>query len=96
MAKLIIQYRKEDVNDNYTEGKTYYFLNNETQKVLLSIAPEETRTLNEIICAFGLKENSDLEIDIEDKYIMEYEEETGYRVDPKLYPYFRNIVKNEI
>ncbi len=102
MAKLVIEYRTKD-EENYLKGQTYFIYTFDSRTTTISIAPDETRKLREIVKGiekelqdgFYLKENETLEIDDTDKSIMEYEEEKNRRIEGKLYPILKLIYKNK-
>ena len=101
MAKLIIEYRTKD-EEHYSKGKTYFIFSLKDKTTIISIAPDETRKLNEIVNGiekelqdgYHLNKDEKFEIEEYDKYIMEYEKDNNYRMKKKLYPYFRYIAKN--
>lgn len=81
MAKLSIVYRIKDNENDYFRGKTHYtysFVNGNTE---ISIAPNETRKLADIVYGiekdlqngYTLQENEKFEIDEVSKAVMEVE-----------------------
>lgn len=83
MAKLTIEYRTQDNENNFFKGKTYYSFYSDFKTTKISIAPEETRKLADIVSGiekeltngYNLKVREKFEISEDDKKIMEYEEE---------------------
>lgn len=104
MSKLKIEYRTEEQEKgNYFKGQTYWTFTIQDKTTVISIAPNETRKLEEIVKGiekeaqdgFHLQENEHFEIEDADQCIMEYEKESGHRVDSELYPYTRYIFQNK-
>ena len=89
MTKLSIEYRIKDSENDYFKGQTYHIISFETKAATISIAPNETRRLKELVdnITENLKnrtyidEDEKLEIDDFNKSIMEYEESKNERVD---------------
>lgn len=104
MGKLKIEYRtKEQEGKNHLKGKTYWSFTFDNKITKISIAPEETRKLEEIVKGiekelqdgFHLQKDESFEIEDADQCIMDYEKENGYRIDSELYPYTRYIFQNK-
>lgn len=97
MAKLNIEYRIKDNENDYFKGNTYRIISFESKIATISIAPNETRRLKEIVNGIteDLKnktyfdENEEIEIDDFEKEIMQYEENYNKRVGNNVH----NILK---
>lgn len=97
MVKLNIEYRIKDNENDYFKGQTYHIISFESKVATISIAPNETRKLKELVdnIAEDLKnrtylgEDEKFEIDDFNKSIMEYEESKNERADNNVY----NILK---
>lgn len=89
MAKLTIIYRTEDDDKDYFKGKTYYSFLNDLKTTTISIAPNETRKLADIVYGiekelqngFNLQKDEKFEIEKVDKTIMDIEKDKNERVD---------------
>mgnify|MGYP004563160613 FL=1 len=100
MAKLKIEYRIKD-EESYLKGKTYFSYSLLSKTTEISIAPEETRTLDEIISGiekelqdgFHLQKNEKFEISKFDKYVIEYEKQICKRIDSYVYNFCKNGYK---
>lgn len=101
MAKLVIEYRTED-EGNYLKGQTYFSYTFENKTTIISIAPEETRKLNEIVYGiekqlqdgYHLQKDEKFDIKESGQFIMDWENENN-RMDNELYPYFKFIGENK-
>lgn len=93
MPKLIIEYRTEENEDNYFKGNTYFTFTIKDKTTQISIAPNETRLLKEIIYkiekelqdGFHFEQDEKFEISEFDKQIMELEENIGHRIHCRTY-----------
>ena len=102
MGKLVIEYRTKD-EENYLKGQTYFSYSLKNKATMISIAPEETRKLSEIVYGiekelqdgYHLDKEERFEIEEADKSIMEYEEEKDCRIEAELYPILRMIYENK-
>jgi hypothetical protein len=100
MAKLKIEYRIKD-EESYLKGKTYLSYSLLSKITEISIAPEETRTLDEIIRGiekelqdgFHLQKNEKFEISKFDKYVIDYEKQICKRIDSYVYNFCKNGYK---
>ncbi len=100
MAKLKIEYRIKD-EESYLKGKTYFRYSLSSKITEISIAPEETRTLDEIIRGiekelqdgFHLQKNEKFEISEFDKYVIKYEKQICKRIDSYVYNFCKNGYK---
>lgn len=89
MAKLTIIYRTEDDDKDYFKGNTYYSFLNDLKTTTISIAPNETRKLADIIYGvgkklqngFNLQKDEKFEIEKIDKTIMDMEKDKHERVN---------------
>ena len=94
--QLKIEYRKNDEN-NYFKGHTYFCFSFENKATKISIAPNETRKLNEIVSGIEkdlqdshhLQNNERFEIDEFDKHVMDFETTNNKRIDNKLYNFLK-------
>ncbi len=103
MAKLKIEYRTEKQDrENYFKDSTYFTFKLKDKITIISIAPNETEKLSDIVYGIErelqdghhLQSGEKFEIDEDVKFIMEYEEKEGRRMDNELYPYFKFIAQN--
>ncbi len=93
MPKLIIEYRTEENEENYFKGNTYFTFTIKDKITQISIAPNETRKLAEIVYGiekqlqdgFHFEANEKFDISEFDKEIMELEESIGHRIHYKTY-----------
>lgn len=94
MCKLNIEYRtKEQDENNYFKGETYFTFIFDNKTTIISIAPDETRKLSEIVYGiekelqdgYHLNKNEKFEIEPFDKYVMEYEENSENRFNSTTY-----------
>lgn len=100
MAKLKIEYRIKD-EGSYLKGKTYFSYSLLSKTTEISVAPEETRTLNEIISGiekelqdgYHLLKDEKFEINEFDKYVIEYEKQICKRIDSYVYNFCKNGYK---
>ncbi len=99
MPKLKIEYRtKEQDRENYFKDNTYFTFIIKDRTTIISIAPNETRKLNDIVYGieeelqdgYHLQEDEKFEISEFDKYVIEYESQINKKIDSKVY----NICKN--
>ena len=104
MQKLEIEYRtKEQDKENYFKDSTYFTFTFKDRTTVISIAPNETRKLSDIVYGIErelqdghhLQSEEKFEIDEDIKFIMEYEEKENRRMDNELYPYFKFIAQNK-
>lgn len=100
MAKLKIEYRKQG-NKNYFGNNTYFTYIFENKNTVISIAPNETRMLKEIIDGieeelqdgYHLQKDEKFEISKFDKYVIEYEILMSKRIDSYVYNFCKNGYK---
>mgnify|MGYP007124401851 FL=1 len=99
MRKLEIEYRtKEQDKENYFKDSTYFTFTIKDRATVISIAPNETRKLSDIVYGieeelqdgYHLQKDEKFEISEFDKYVIEYEEKFKTRIDSLVY----NFVKN--
>ncbi len=99
MTKLNIEYRtKEQERKNCFKNSTYFTFIIKDRTTVISIAPNETRKLKDIICGieeelqdgYYLQKYEKFEISKFDKYVIKYESQINKRIDSKVY----NICKN--
>lgn len=99
MKKLEIEYRtKEQDKENYFKGSTYFTFTIKGRTTVISIAPNETRNLSDIVYGieeglqdgYHLQKDEKFEISEFDKYVIKYESQINKRIDSKVY----NICKN--
>lgn len=99
MTKLNIEYRtKEQERKNCFKNSTYFTFIIKDRTTVISIAPNETRKLKDIIYGieeelqdgYHLQKYEKFEISKFDKYVIEYESQINKRIDSKVY----NICKN--
>ncbi len=98
MAKLNVIYRMKDDEKDYFKGKTYYTISFENGNTEISIAPEETRKLADIVHdiekelqnKFYLQENKGFELDDVTKAVIELEKEQEDRIDNVVYNFCKN------
>ena len=94
------KYRIKD-EESYLKGKTYLSYSLLSKITEISIAPEETRTLDEIIReiekelqdGFHLQKNEKFEISKFDKYVIDYEKQICKRIDSYVYNFCKNGYK---
>jgi hypothetical protein len=100
MTKLNIEYRtKEQERKNCFKNSTYFTFIIKDRTTVISIAPNETRKLKDIIYGieeelqdgYHLQKYEKFEISKFDKYVIEYEEKYATRIDELVY----NFVKNK-
>lgn len=93
MAKLFIEYRKEDNDNNYFKGNTYFTFTVKDKATTISIALNETRLLKDIIYGiekelqdgYHLEKEERFDISEFDKTIMDLEKAQNKRVNYKVY-----------
>lgn len=104
MAKLKIEYRTEKQDrEDYFKDSTYFTFKLKDKTTIISIAPNETEKLSDIVYGIErelqdghhLQSGEKFKIDEDVKFIMEYEEKEGRRMDNELYSYFRFIAQNK-
>ena len=103
MPKLKIEYRtKEQDRESCFKDSTYFTFTIKDRTTVISIAPNETRKLSDIVYGiekelqdgYHLQSGEKFEIDEEIKFIMEYEKTENRRMNNELYPYFKFIAQN--
>lgn len=99
MTKLKIEYRtKEQEIKNCFKDSTYFTFTIKDRTTVISIAPNETRKLRDIVYGiekelqdgYHLQKYEKFEISKFDKYVIEYESQINQRIDSNVY----NICKN--
>ena len=93
MPKLIIEYRTEDNDNDYFKGNTYFAFTVKDKTTQISIVPNETRKLSEIVYkiekelqdGYHFEQDEKFDISEFDKLIMELEENIGHRVNSRVY-----------
>jgi len=93
MQKLFIEYREEDKENDYYKGNTYFTFTIDNKVTEISIAPNETRLLKEIVYGiekqlqdgYHLEKNEKFEISELDKEIIRQEENMKCRVNSRVY-----------
>lgn len=93
MAKLFIEYRTEENDNDYFKGNTYFSFSVKDKETQISIAPNETRKLAEIVYkiekelqdGFHFEQDEKFDISEFDKQIMELEESIGHRIHYRTY-----------
>ena len=93
MPKLIIEYRTEDNDNDYFKGNTYFAFTVKDKTTQISIVPNETRKLSEIVYkiekelqdGYHFEQDEKFDISEFDKQIMELEENIGHRVNSRVY-----------
>ena len=97
MAKLEIIYRIKDDERDYFKGQTYRIISFESKIATISIAPNETRRLKELVDGITkdlksrtyFNEDEEIEIDNFEREIMQYEVNYNKRVGNNVH----NILK---
>lgn len=100
MPKLKIEYRIKD-DENYFKNSTYFTFALKNKTTVISIAPNETRNLRDIIHGieeklqdgYQLQKDEKFEISNFDKYIIEYEEKYSTRIDSLVYNFVKGNYK---
>lgn len=102
MPKLEIEYRtKEQDKENYFKDNTYFSFTIKDRTTVISIAPNETRKLNDIVYGieeelqdgYHLQKDEKFEISKFDKYVIEYESQIGKRIDSEVYNFCKRGYK---
>lgn len=102
MPKLEIEYRtKEQDKVNYFKDSTYFTFTIKDRTTVISIAPNETRKLSNIVYGieeelqdgYHLQKDEKFEISQFDKYVIEYEEKYKTRIDSLVYNFVKNNYK---
>lgn len=94
MPKLKIEYRtKEQDRENYFKDNTYFTFIIKDRITIISIAPNETRKLSDIVYGieeelqdgYHLEKDEKFEISEFDSLVMEFEENKKSRINYKVY-----------
>lgn len=87
MAKLIIEYRTKD-EKNCLENQTYFIFDIKTKTTTISIAPNETRKLNEIV--------NGIEKELQDGYHLNKDEKFNIIIEKRVEKIARDYKEEEI
>ena len=93
MPKLFIEYRTEENYNDYFKGNTCFAFTVKDKTTQISIAPNETRGLAEIVYGiekelqdgYHLEKDEKFEISEFDSLVMEFEENKKSRINYKVY-----------